>query len=98
MSNSADGTLEIQISPTSGYAASGEKTVARAKQAFQTLGDLLEDAIQPFREKVKNVDEMEIGMNISLKGESKWVIVSASAEASVHVKLTWKAGKTHDHV
>src|SRR5262245_51479662 len=97
MSNEANETLEIVVSPGAGYAGAGESAAAKAKEAFSALGALLTDALEPFRAKVRAVaesaDELEVRMDLALKGEGKWVVVSAGASASVSVRLVWKKGK-----
>ena len=92
MASKSDETLEIVISPDAGYA--GEAALVKAREAFDALGTLLAEAVEPFRMKVRDVaesaDELEIRLNLSLKGEGKWVVVSVGASASVAVRLVWK--------
>lgn len=94
MASRGDETLEIVISPDAGYAGNGEAALVKAREAFDALGTLLTEAVEPFRRKVRDVaesaDELEIRLNLSLKGESKWVVVSVGASASVAVRLLWK--------
>jgi NTP-dependent ternary system trypsin peptidase co-occuring protein len=67
---------------------------AKAREAFDALGTLLTDAVEPFRKKVRDVaesaDELEVRMDLALKGEGKWVVVSVGGSASVSVRLVWK--------
>lgn len=34
--------------------------------------------------------EVEIGLDLALKAEAKWVVVSAAAEATIRIKMVWK--------
>jgi hypothetical protein len=92
-SKASPGMLEIQISSQAGYANLGQ-AVGNAREAFETLGTMLSDSLEPFRKKVQaaaaSADEMELKLQLALKGEGKWIVVSASAEASVSVKILWK--------
>lgn len=87
-------SLEIVLSPGAGFAGAGEVAVAKAREAFDALGELLTDAIEPFRQKVHetadSADELQIRMELSLKGEGKWVVVSMGGAATVSVTLLWK--------
>ena len=86
--------LEIQISPEAGFAAANGKNIATAREAFDTLGTVLTEAIAPFKQKFSSVlgaaDEVELNLSLALKGEGKWVVVSLSAEATASIKVTWK--------
>jgi hypothetical protein len=92
MSNQND--LEIIVSQSSGYANAADAVGEKAKEAFDSLGTLLSDAIAPLRRKlaetVESADEVEIKLDLALKGGGKWVVVSMEGTATVSVKLVWK--------
>lgn len=94
MEKQPQGSLEILISPESGFSATGGAYAAKANEAFDALGALLTDAIEPFRKRIAeataSADELELRLDLSLKGEGKWIVVSLGGTASVSVKLVWK--------
>lgn len=94
MVKQSENSLEIVITPGAGYSATGDATLTRAREAFNALGALLTDAIEPFRKKVSeaaaSIDEVELRLELSLKGEGKWVVVSLGATATASVKLVWR--------
>lgn len=87
-------SLEISLSPQAGFSDAGETVGAKAKEAFDALGTLLTDAIEPFRKKIAaataSADEIEVKLDLALKGSGKWVVVSVEGGATVSVKLVWK--------
>jgi hypothetical protein len=87
-------SLEISVTHDAGYADAGEVVGERAKDAFNALGDLLSDAIEPFKKKLAesaaSADEIELKLELALKGAGKWVVVSVEGGATVSVKLLWK--------
>ncbi len=91
---SSESTLEIAISRRAGYSDAGDHIAEKAKDAFETLGALLSDAIGPFRESLAkagaSADEVELKLDLALKGSGKWVVVSVEGGATVSVKLVWK--------
>ena len=92
--NPENQSLEIVVSPGAGFAGAGDVAVTKAREAFDALGELLTDAIEPFRQKIRSTadsaDEVEIRLDLSLKGEGKWVVVSMGGTATVSVTLLWK--------
>jgi hypothetical protein len=91
---SDDHSLEISINPDAGYVESTDGIGAKAKDAFDTLGDLLSEAVEPLRRRLSDAsipaDEIEIKLELALKAEGKWVIVSMGSSATVSVKMVWK--------
>ena len=87
-------SLEISVSPSAGYSAAGDVVGEQARDAFDALGSLLTEAIEPFRRKlgdaVASADEIELKLDLALKGGGKWVVVSVEGSATVSVKLVWK--------
>ena len=87
-------SLEIAVTNQAGYANAAGAVGEKAKDAFDALGSLLSDAIEPFRKKLAetlaSADEMELKLDLALKGGGKWVIVSMEGAATVSVKLVWK--------
>jgi hypothetical protein len=94
MADTISDSLEIVISPDTGYSDAGGLSAVKAKEALDSLGNLLIDAIEPFRRKIEeraaSIHEIELRLELSLKGEGKWIVVSASAGATVGVKLIWR--------
>jgi Trypsin-co-occurring domain 1 len=94
VSNSQEASLEIYVSPQAGFSDAGGSVGAKAKEAFDALGTLLTDAIEPFRQKIAtataSADEIEVKLDLALKGSGKWVVVSVEGGATVSVKLVWK--------
>lgn len=87
-------SLEIYVSPQAGFSDAAGAAGAKAKDAFDALGSLLTDAIEPFRSKIAaataSADEIEVKLDLALKGAGKWVVVSVEGGATVSVKLVWK--------
>jgi hypothetical protein len=87
-------SLEISVTQQAGYADAGGSVGVKAKDAFDALGSLLSDAIEPFRKKltetVASADEIELKLDLALKGGGKWIVVSMEGAATVSVKLVWK--------
>lgn len=75
MEKQPQGSLEILISPESGFSATGGAYAAKANEAFDALGALLTDAIEPFRKRIAeataSADELELRLDLSLKGEDR---------------------------
>jgi hypothetical protein len=94
VSKQPDESLEIVVTPESGFSAAGTANTERAREAFDALGTLLVDTLEPFRNKISgavaSASEVELKIDLALKGEGKWVVVSLGASASVSVKLVWK--------
>lgn len=86
--------LEIAVSANAGYSDTSDSVAERAKDAFDALGSMLSSAIEPFRSKLAesaaSADEVELKLDLALKGSGKWIVVSMAAEATVSVKLLWK--------
>jgi hypothetical protein len=86
--------LQIYITEGAGYLSAEEESLVRAKESFDALGDTLRDAVLPLRAKLREIPggpaEVEISLDLALKAEAKWVVVSATAEATIRVKLVWK--------
>ena len=87
-------SLEITIAEAAGFADAAGAASEKAKDAFDALGSLLSEAVEPFRAKLtetlSTADEVELKLDLALKGGGKWVIVSMEAAATVSVKLVWK--------
>jgi len=87
-------SLEISVSPSAGFSGAADDVGEKAKDAFEALGTLLSDAMEPFRKRVleagQTADEMELKLDLALKGGAKWVVVSMEGAATVSVKLVWK--------
>lgn len=87
-------SLEISTFQQAGVADAVGSVGEKAKEAFDTLGTLLSDAIAPLRHKLAetaaSADEVEIRLDLALKAGGKWVIVSMEGSATVSVKLVWK--------
>jgi hypothetical protein len=87
-------SLEIYVSPHAGFSDAGDSLTTKAKDAFDALGTLLTEAIEPFRQKIAaataSADEIEVKLDLALKGTGKWVIVSVEGGATVSVKIVWK--------
>jgi hypothetical protein len=87
-------SLEISISESAGVSDATGVASEKAKDAFEALGSLLSEAVEPFRkqltETVATADEVELKLDLALKGGGKWVVVSMEAAATVSVKLVWK--------
>jgi hypothetical protein len=92
--NHSKGTLEIQVVPQPGFATASGVPVAKAKEAFDALGDLLAESLQPFHQKLAAVqgkaDEVELQFGVSLKAEKDWVVVSGEVGATITLTLLWK--------
>jgi hypothetical protein len=86
--------LEIAVVPVSGFASATAGAGENAKQAFDTLGAVLADAIAPLREKLASgvaaADEIELETELALKAGGSWVVVSMEGTATVKVRLLWK--------
>lgn len=87
-------SLEISVSQSAGFANAADSIGENAKNAFDSLGSLLTEAIEPFRKKLtesmSSADEIELKLDLALKGGGKWVVVSMEGTATVSVKLLWK--------
>lgn len=97
MADSQNSSLEIYVSKDPGFANAAENAVESAKDAFDALGTLLSEAIEPFRKKIAtttdSADEIEVKLDLALKGTGKWIVVSVEGGATVSVKLVWKNRK-----
>jgi hypothetical protein len=86
--------LEISVSEQAGYLSTAGALGEKAKEAFDSLGNLLSDAIEPLRNKLietaASADEVEIKLDLALKAGGKWVVLSMEGGATVSVKLVWK--------
>lgn len=86
--------LEISISEEAGYADAAGAVVAKAREAFDSLANLLSDAVRPLRlnliETAASADEVELKLDIALKADGKWIVMSMQGGATVSVKLVWK--------
>lgn len=86
--------LEISISERAGFADAAGTVGEKAKEAFDSLGNLLSEAIAPLRQKlmatVESADEVEIKLDLAMKAGGKWVVMSMEGGATVSVKLVWK--------
>ncbi len=84
--------LDVEISTTAGFAGMDSEPLGKARDAFAALGETLNDALAPLREAMaaNAPDELEVSLELSFKGEAKWVVVSAGGSATATVKLTWK--------
>ena len=84
MSNTSE--LEIAVAPTAGFAAAGSTNLEKAKGAFDSLAQAIEEAILPLRQKLalsKNApDELELRLDLEFKGEAKWVVISVGGGAA----------------
>lgn len=89
--------LDIVISKDSGFAGAEEAALAKAEDAFESLGETLAQSILPLRARLEAMpdapDELEIKLELAFKGEAKWVVVSAGAQATVGIKAVWKRAK-----
>jgi len=87
-------SLEIVVTQQAGFADAADAVGERAKDALDALGSLLSEAIEPFRRKLTDIvasaDEIELKLDLALKGGGKWVVVSMEGAATVSVKLVWK--------
>jgi hypothetical protein len=87
-------SLEIMTTDQAGYASAAGTVGEKAKEAFEALGSLLCEAIGPFKEKLvettTSADEIEVKLDLALRGGGKWVVVSMEGAATVSVKLVWK--------
>lgn len=94
MTDVQDPSLEISLSPQAGFSDAGDTLGIKAKEAFDALGTLLTEAIEPFRQKIAattaSADEIEVKLDLALKGSGKWIVVSVEGGATVSVKLVWK--------
>lgn len=92
MSSQSD--LEIVVSQEAGFADASGSIGEKAREAFDSLGSLLSDAIAPLRQKLAetaaSADEIELKLDLALKAGGKWVVVSMEGAATVSVKLVWK--------
>lgn len=90
----AEPTLEIVITPTAGFADAGKEQLRSAKSSFDGLGQMIKESILPMYPQIRDSSnapsEMEVRLELKLKGEAKWVVVSASGEATTAVRLVWK--------
>lgn len=90
--------LEISVSQQAGFADATGVVGEKAKEAFDTLGTLLSDAIAPLRQKLidtaASADEVELKLDLALKAGGKWVVLSMEGGATVSVKLVWKKKPT----
>lgn len=86
--------LEISISEQAGFSDAVGAIGEKAKEAFDSLGNLLSDAVAPLRQKLidtaSSADEVEIKLDLALKAGGKWVVLSMEGGATVSVKLVWK--------
>lgn len=91
---SSQNGLEIVVSQEAGFADASGSVGEKAKEAFDSLGTLLSDAVAPLRHKLAetaaSADEIEIKLDLALKAGGKWVVVSMEGTATVSVKLVWK--------
>lgn len=87
-------SLEISISEYAGAAGHGGTVEARAKEAFETLGTLLSDAVAPLRKQLIDAsdaaDEVELRLDLALRSGGNWVILSMEGSATLSVKLLWR--------
>lgn len=85
--------LQIEVSQAAGFADAEGPFGAGAKEAFETLGDVLADALAPLRQKLGDAaaaaDQIEVKLDLGLKAGGKWVVVSMEGSATVSVKLVW---------
>jgi hypothetical protein len=90
--------LEIEVSQTAGFSDASSSVGEKAKEAFDSLGTLLSDAIAPLRQKLAetagSADEIELKLDLALKAGGKWVVISMEGSATVSVKLVWKKRPT----
>ncbi|PTR10225.1 hypothetical protein C8R32_102315 [Nitrosospira sp. Nsp5] len=87
-------SLEIAFMQEAGFASAGELVGEQAKEALDSLGTLLRDAIAPLRQKLADsatsADEIELTLGVGLKAEGKWIIASMEGTSTITVKLVWK--------
>ena len=88
-------SLEILIEPeTSAFSGSSgpEKVLRNAKESFEQLGIVLSEAARDFKKSVEEVgpDELQLGLNLYLEAEGKWLVVAGKAGATASVTLTWR--------
>lgn len=86
--------LEIETSLAAGTSAHGGAPLEKARNAFEALGEVLNDSILSFRHAIQDTtdppDEVELRFELAFKGETKWVVISAGGQATAAVKLVWK--------
>jgi hypothetical protein len=91
-------SLEIAFVEQAGYASATGAVSEKAKDAFDALGSLLSDSIEPLRRKlteaVASADEIELKLELGLKAEGKWVVLTAGGSATVSLKIVWKHKQT----
>lgn len=91
---STQAELEISVSEHAGFSDASGVMGEKAKEAFDSLGNLLSDAIAPLRQKLiattASADEVEIKLDLALKAGGKWVVLSMEGGATVSVKLVWR--------
>ncbi|MEK8034868.1 CU044_2847 family protein [Ideonella sp. DXS29W] len=92
MSSQSD--LEIAVSHAAGFSDASSPVGEKAKEAFESLGSLLSEAVAPLRQKLaetaESADEIELKLDLALKAGGKWVVISMEGTATVSVKLVWK--------
>jgi hypothetical protein len=91
---SGQNDLEIVVSQAAGFSDASGSIGEKAKEAFDSLGTLLSEAVAPLRQKLAetaaSADEIELKLDLALKAGGKWVVVSMEGTATVSVKLVWK--------
>ena len=87
--------LEIEVHERFLDAPAASPALEKAGSAFEQLGEMVADAIEPLQEKLSALDEavpdqVELGLALGFKGGGQWVVVSGDANATVTLKLKWK--------
>jgi len=91
--------MELTFVPPQSTLASADnkKEVQRASEALPEIGSALATPMKQFWDNLAAAgsppDEIEMGLNLLFEGKAGWAIISARTEASLSLKLTWKAKK-----
>jgi hypothetical protein len=86
-------TLEVVVTQAAEYANAGQALTVKAEESLQQLGALVAKAAAPMGQAIFKDEaapnEVEVTLQLALKGESKWLVVTAVGEAAVTIKLSW---------
>jgi inner membrane protein involved in colicin E2 resistance len=86
--------LEIVVAQQAGFAVATGARLEKATAAFEALGESLSTSLFPLQERLaassNAPDELEMSLALAFKGGASWVVLSASAEATISVKASWK--------
>ncbi|QFT93158.1 hypothetical protein FIU86_09900 [Roseovarius sp. THAF9] len=89
--------MELVFVPPHSTLAATDNTeeMQKASEALPGIGAALAEPMKAFWENLAAAgnppDTIEMGLNLLFEGKAGWAIISARTEASLSLKLTWKA-------